>query len=283
MKRPSRLVLSASLALALALATGAGAAPAPVPNPGFEAFAGVPTVPAQWSAGGTGNLLRDTTRKHSGAASLQLGAIFGAFAAHSDCFAVSPSTTYFLSYYYYTTDPAINTVSGTVRWFTDAACTNVLPGDLTATTIATVDTIGTAFHIFQGSGTSPATGMFGWVQLGDNCDLGILACAANFDDVVLDTTPTAVTVSSLAARRSNGGVDVTWRTGATADTLGFNVWRSGSRTGAYTKLNRFLIAAHGTTYRYRDRTARWGTRYFYELQVVRLDGSRRWAGTVGPA
>lgn len=284
MRPPSRVVFVALLlALPLALATGASAVPADVHNPGFESFpAGMPTVPSEWVAGGSGTFIRDQGLFHTGAASLQLTTSAGGFSVNSNCFPVSASTTYHLSYWYSTADTVVDTVRGSVLWWTNASCTTFAGTQLDAIAPATIDPVlFRSFHLVQGSGSSPAGATHAYVQLNVTCDSGTLTCVSNYDDVLLDTAPiTAVTVSSLAARRSNGAVDLTWRAGATADTLGFNVWRSASRTRGYAKLNRSLIAARGTAYRYRDRTARPGTRYLYRLQIVRLDGSRRWAGTV---
>jgi hypothetical protein len=92
--------------------------------------------------------------------------------------------------------------------------------------------------------------------------------------------PTAVKVSGLRAVRTNRAVRVTWRTGSEVGTLGFNVYRL--RDGRLAKVNRTLVRAQnrpgGATYTVVDRTP--GRASAYRLQVVGLDGSRTWRGTV---
>lgn len=278
MKRPLRLVSFASLGVALVLATGAGAAPAPILNPGFESFVGGPTVPANWTAPGGSSFTRDTALARTGTASLHFPSQ-SANSAQSDCFAVSGSTMYYLSFWYHTESAGVS-LTGDVKWFTNGSC-GPTPGDLVGTIPAIQDgPATTTFHQFNTSGNSPAGALSAFVQIVGNGAGGFGSFTLNADDVVLDTSPTAVNAWALAARRSNGAVTVTWRAGATANTLGFNVWRAARPTGAYTKLNQTLLVERGSTYRYLDQTARPGRSYFYKLQVVRPDGSARWAGTV---
>ena len=86
--------------------------------------------------------------------------------------------------------------------------------------------------------------------------------------------PVAVTMRSLRATRTRGGVLVRWRTASEVDVLGFNVYR-GVR-GARVRVNRRLIAAHGAgSYSFVDRRAHAGR---YWVQLVNLDGSRSWYG-----
>lgn len=286
MIRPSSLLLGTALAAALIFVAGASAAPLDVHNPGFESFSGSTSVPAEWPANGAGTRTRDLTRFHAGIASLKLDTTAGytSFAVVSNCFAAAPNTPYYLTFYYNTTDAAIDTLNDYVSWYSNAACTTGLGSAINIAPTATVDPGGTTWHFTQGSGTSPAGTLFAQVQLGLTCDVGSPnGCVAYYDDVKVDTTPTAVAVASLSARHTNTGVDITWWAASAGGTLGFNVWRSASPTGRLTKLNRSLIVAQGATYRYRDRTARAGKGYVYKLQVVRLDGSRAWAGTVAVA
>lgn len=94
--------------------------------------------------------------------------------------------------------------------------------------------------------------------------------------------PTAVSVRSLTAKRAVKGVTVRWRTGQETSLLGFNVYRAtGSR---FTKVNKVLVAAKrraaGAAYTFVDKTARKGVAYRYRLQVVGLDGTKAFRGTV---
>ena len=96
--------------------------------------------------------------------------------------------------------------------------------------------------------------------------------------------PTAVAVRSFSAHRLRPtGVRLQWRTASELGTVGFNLWRSRVGRAGFRKLNAALIPARragssaGYRYRYLDRTAsRLG--YRYRLELVRLDGSRVWAG-----
>lgn len=100
------------------------------------------------------------------------------------------------------------------------------------------------------------------------------------NDVTFTYEPTAVSFSSLSAARSANGVQVHWRTASEISTLGFNVY--GQVNGKRAKLNRRLIAAKGggASYSYLDRSALRSTARRYWIQVVNLDGSRRWYGPV---
>jgi hypothetical protein len=94
-------------------------------------------------------------------------------------------------------------------------------------------------------------------------------------------TPTAARMLAFAARGTDAGVSVTWRTGSEVGILGFNLWRGATR------LNPRLIPAKanpGATYRFLDRLAKPGVRHIYRLDLVLLDGSRSrsWARLSSP-
>lgn len=94
--------------------------------------------------------------------------------------------------------------------------------------------------------------------------------------------PTAVSVRSLTAKRAAKGVTVRWRTAQETSLLGFNLYRAtGNR---FTKVNKSLVAAKrrtaGAAYSFLDRTAKKGIAYRYRLQVVGLDGTKAFRGTV---
>jgi hypothetical protein len=111
-------------------------------------------------------------------------------------------------------------------------------------------------------------------------------CAAdvqvNYDDIVLQTDPLAVTVASFAARPTSKGVLLRWRTGTEANLLGFEVYRS--RGQSWQRLTRSLIAARGsvsgTAYRFLDRTAKRGFAYRYRIKALNRDGTTSWFGPV---
>lgn len=100
-------------------------------------------------------------------------------------------------------------------------------------------------------------------------------------DIFAFAKPTAVTLASFRAVRTPAGIRLSWRTASESRTLGFNVYRV--QSGGLVKVNRALIAAKGraggATYTMLDRRA--GARATsYRLQVVGVDGSRAWRGTV---
>ena len=90
-------------------------------------------------------------------------------------------------------------------------------------------------------------------------------------------------VATFAARPPPAHIEIDWRTRSETETLGYNVFRSGS--GSTVQVNKGLLQAkasgraRGAAYRLVDRRARPGTSYTYRLQVVALDGSRTWAGS----
>ena len=78
-------------------------------------------------------------------------------------------------------------------------------------------------------------------------------------------------------RLDNGSVAIRWITESEKDNAGFNILRSESRTGEFTKLNTQLIAGQGTTsertaYEFVDKTAKPNVVYYYQIQDVSLDG-----------
>jgi uncharacterized repeat protein (TIGR01451 family) len=87
------------------------------------------------------------------------------------------------------------------------------------------------------------------------------------------TCPSAVELSSFRAHRHGSTVTVAWRTASEAGIAGFRVWASSARLGAYKRVGHGLVPASGrrAAYRVLDRVAS-GSRRFYELEIVRLDG-----------
>jgi glucose/arabinose dehydrogenase len=88
-------------------------------------------------------------------------------------------------------------------------------------------------------------------------------------------TPTAVLVHSFRAKRSPGGVVLTWRAEPSLQVSGFNVYRV--ERGGRVRLNRELIwAGMRSRYSFVDRRAARAGRYL--LQVVFANGTRTWIG-----
>jgi hypothetical protein len=187
--------------------------------------------------------------------------------------------TYYFTFWYRTTDTTVDQLEGRVElWNNTGTCANsTLTQDVDINSPITDG----AWHFVQGPGfVAPANSVNANVQLQEICNFNVTDCEAWYDDVAIDTVPTAVRVASFAARRSTSGVNLSWRAASTVDTLGFNIWRSDARGVQYSKLNRSLILGTGTAYKFRDLTARAGRAYVYKLQLVRPDGSRLWAASV---
>jgi len=89
--------------------------------------------------------------------------------------------------------------------------------------------------------------------------------------------PVAATFRSLSAVSTTRGTLVRWRTASEVDALGFNVYRSVH--GRRVRVNAHLIPSHGAgAYSFLDRLAPRAKSLRYWVQLVNVDGSRRWYG-----
>ena len=99
-------------------------------------------------------------------------------------------------------------------------------------------------------------------------------------------SPTAVGLSSFAARTRRGTVVVTWHTASEIGLLGFNIYRSTGADGPYVQLNGTPIrprtpgSPSGASYAWRDRGVRLGRTYYYRLEELDVDGSTSLYGPV---
>ena len=78
-------------------------------------------------------------------------------------------------------------------------------------------------------------------------------------------------------RLDSGAVVIRWITESELNNAGFNILRSETRNGEFTKLNTNLIAGQGTisertVYEYADTSAKPNVVYYYQIQDVSLDG-----------
>ncbi len=81
------------------------------------------------------------------------------------------------------------------------------------------------------------------------------------------TAPAAVT--GVTATASTAGVTVGWSASTATDLAGYNVYRSGSATGTFTKVNAALLT--GTTYA--DTTAPQGVTSYYQVTATDISGN----------
>ena len=77
--------------------------------------------------------------------------------------------------------------------------------------------------------------------------------------------------------KDTGAVVIRWITESELNNAGFNILRSETRNGEFTKINTKLIAGQGTTserttYEYADTSAKPNVVYYYQIQDVSLDG-----------
>ena len=95
-------------------------------------------------------------------------------------------------------------------------------------------------------------------------------------------------------RLESGEIVVRWITESELNNAGFNILRSETRNGEFTKINTSLIAGQGTTserttYEWKDKSAKPNVVYYYQIQDVSLDGQvttlrqSRLKGDVSPA
>ena len=90
--------------------------------------------------------------------------------------------------------------------------------------------------------------------------------------------PLPVSLSKFRPERlDSGAVVIRWITESELNNAGFNILRSETRDGVFTKLNTNLIAGQGTisertVYEYADTSAKPNVVYYYQIQDVSLDG-----------
>ena len=89
--------------------------------------------------------------------------------------------------------------------------------------------------------------------------------------------PLPVVLSHFQSVRTAAGVVIRWKTESSVDNAGFNLLRSESRSGPFTKINSALIAGSGTTgessaYVFTDGAAKPGVVYYYRLEEVSFGG-----------
>ncbi|MCI5217817.1 MAG: hypothetical protein D3914_01150 [Candidatus Electrothrix sp. LOE2] len=91
-----------------------------------------------------------------------------------------------------------------------------------------------------------------------------------------------VTLASFSAIRYEGTVMLEWKTEMELDNAGFNIWRSETEAGEYTKINDSLLPAQGSEYQYSftDDTAVKGKTYYYKLEDIDLNGTATFHGPV---
>jgi hypothetical protein len=107
------------------------------------------------------------------------------------------------------------------------------------------------------------------------------------NNLPLQSQPTNVTISSFSAEVSRDGIVIQWTTETEPNNAGFNIFRSTTENGNYSKVNESLITAlgnafSGASYRYLDKPDLAGD-YYYQLQSVSLTGATSFHGPISVA
>jgi hypothetical protein len=99
--------------------------------------------------------------------------------------------------------------------------------------------------------------------------------------------PTAIGLTSFAARGSARSIELRWETASEIGNLGFNLYRAGSADGPWTRLNASLIPSQvapgspvGAVYTYVDVVPRRVAPYYYRLETVDMYGQTQSYGPV---
>jgi hypothetical protein len=277
------------VAVAVATAVALGVTPSAlgttnlVPNPGFESDCGVGNPPCNWSSAGAAAVVRDTTLKHSGLASIKvtLNASQLFDGAKSDCVNTPVSAGSHLgSGYYLTSDPTTNTVQPGFTFFSGANCT----GTGTDAAFVITPVRNGDWQFFSDTITNVPAGT---LSMRASLFVGAFMTGQTptvyYDDLDFEAELLAVRLASFRAARSHRGVVVRWRTGSEVDTLGFNVFRqrgSGSRVRVNRRLLPAVGAVAGSSYSFTDRRAPRHSALRYWLQDVDTHGVRTWHGPV---
>ena len=109
----------------------------------------------------------------------------------------------------------------------------------------------------------------------------ILPTKPSDSPVKLSDLPVKLSRFSSVRNRHTGVVLITWTAESELNNAGFFIWRSQRRGGEFFKvINAAMIPGAGTTdekqfYTYTDKTAKPNVVYYYQLECVSVDGTRR--------
>jgi hypothetical protein len=112
-------------------------------------------------------------------------------------------------------------------------------------------------------------------------DLDVVVCGQKEDQMIwYENTfapPTVIELSEFSAVPGTSRVAVRWITESETDNAGFNLYRSTSEDGEYTKINEDLISASGSAtkgaaYEFIDRDVKNRETYYYTLEDIDING-----------
>lgn len=292
MRIPLRKLSLLAVAAAVALSAAADASAANIaPNPSFQDACGSPTKACYWHEGNHGafSFQRDSSLGRTDSASYRFLAdetsLVSGAGIPSSCLQMPLAEgAGVLAFWYRTTDTDLEYVSFDIFFHSQPGCNSFQ----TRTAItATPPTPDGEWHRVTGTFQAPASGSW-FVSLGFGCQMSCGASQLNWDDLVVEQNPTAVTVGSIQGRRTSQGALLRWHSTQETDLLGFNLYRQ--QKDRLVKVNRTLIPSvfggttSGNTYSWLDRTApRQRAAIRYRLQSIGLDRSRSWVGAAAVA
>jgi murein DD-endopeptidase MepM/ murein hydrolase activator NlpD len=102
---------------------------------------------------------------------------------------------------------------------------------------------------------------------------------------VCDDTPTVISLASFVASPKAGKIIFAWTTESETNNAGFNIYRSESNDGKYTRINTALIpakgsATQGASYEFTDTDVQNRKTYYYKLEDVDSHGISTFHGPV---
>ena len=97
-------------------------------------------------------------------------------------------------------------------------------------------------------------------------------------------TPLPVELSFFRPTLEDGEIVIRWTTESELNNAGFNIYRSDTSTGEFTKVNEQMIQGNGTTgerstYKWVDTTAKPNAVYYYQIEDVSFAGERQLLST----
>lgn len=99
-----------------------------------------------------------------------------------------------------------------------------------------------------------------------------------------NTPPLAAYLGTFKANPQPNFARLNWKTVNEMSVIGFNIWRSRTRDGTYTKINTSPIyALHtgqlvGDKYTFRDTGVKAGRTYYYKIELLGPSGTLEWSG-----
>ncbi|MFC1705459.1 DNRLRE domain-containing protein [Planctomycetota bacterium] len=90
----------------------------------------------------------------------------------------------------------------------------------------------------------------------------------------------SVDLAELRCQSHSGSVSVSWLTSDETDNAGWNIFRSSAKDAGYFQLNSAIVPAYQYGYLWEDLGVHNGSKFFYQLEDLDLDGTRTRHGPV---